>query len=43
VILFRQSVSWNHHGADLESADLDFDHLAAVGETARLTQARDVD
>ena len=32
-----------HHGADLESADSDFDHLAAVGGPTRLTQVRDVD
>ena len=26
-----------YHGADLESADSDFDHLAAVGSPARRT------
>lgn len=32
-----------HHGADLESADSDFDHLAAVGGPARLVHARESD
>lgn len=32
-----------HHGADLESADSDFDHLAAVGGPTRLTQVREHD
>ena len=32
-----------HHGADLESADSDFDHLAAVGGPTRLTQVRESD
>ena len=32
-----------HHGADLESADSDFDHLAAVGGPPRLAQVQDVD
>lgn len=32
-----------HHGADLESADSDFDHLAAVRGPTRLAQAHDVD
>ncbi|MYA40768.1 MAG: PIN domain nuclease [Gemmatimonadetes bacterium] len=32
-----------HHGADLETADSDFDHLAAVGDSTRLAQVREVD
>ncbi|MDE2804226.1 MAG: PIN domain-containing protein [Gemmatimonadota bacterium] len=32
-----------HHGAGLESADSDFDHLTAVAGLTRLAQVREVD